>query len=166
MVKEVTKIVLTGGPCCGKTTLIEALAKKGHSVMDEVARELIAQGITPKLPSFQEAIYDLQLERESVLNGLVFLDRGVCDCFAYANFYGNQINRSDTQRDYSKVFLLDRFPFEADGERVESGEGEAERIHNLIETAYLEGGYDLVRVPVLPVGERVDFILRECEKYV
>lgn len=38
------KIVLTGGPCCGKTTLIEELNKRGYPVLHETAREVLNEG--------------------------------------------------------------------------------------------------------------------------
>jgi len=74
------KIVLTGGPCCGKTTLIQELRKRGHRVLNEVAREVLAEGKYGKNNNYhllQESIFSRQIEKEAKLEGLVFLDRGL-----------------------------------------------------------------------------------------
>ena len=36
------KIVLTGGPCSGKTTTIEEISIRGFPVLNEVAKDIIA----------------------------------------------------------------------------------------------------------------------------
>ena len=35
------KIVITGGPCSGKTALVDKLFEKGYEIIPEVAREII-----------------------------------------------------------------------------------------------------------------------------
>ena len=37
------KIIITGGPSTGKTSIIEELKKEGHQCMDEVSREVILE---------------------------------------------------------------------------------------------------------------------------
>jgi len=92
------KIVITGGPCAGKTTLMGLLAAafvgRGREVMlvNECATELLAQGITPdscgSVLGFQRHVFDLQLEKEDRLVGMssdavVLLDRGLMDNAGY-----------------------------------------------------------------------------------
>ena len=69
------KIVITGGPCAGKTTAIEfikkALTEKGYLVLciPETATELICGGITPwgmKTLDYQLCQMKLQLYKEAV----------------------------------------------------------------------------------------------------
>jgi predicted ATPase len=38
----------------------------------------------------------------------------------------------------------------------------ADRIEGLIEAAYSGLGYDIIRVPVMPVRERAEFVLSRC----
>ena len=62
---------------------------------------------------------------------------------------------------YRRVFLLDFISeenFTEDGARSETWE-EAQKIDRELERAYRELGHDLLRVPVMPVSERVTFIL-------
>ena len=92
------KIVITGGPCAGKTTLMGLLAAAfvgmGREVVlvNECATELLAQGITPdscgSVLGFQRHVFDLQLEKEDSLANMpgdcvVLLDRGLMDNAGY-----------------------------------------------------------------------------------
>ncbi len=97
------KIVLTGGPCAGKTTAIEEIKKyfeaKGTTVLviPETATELINSGISPATCKnnleFQTGLMKLQLEKERVYmraasgmkgNKIIILcDRGGMDNKAY-----------------------------------------------------------------------------------
>ena len=92
------KIVITGGPCAGKTTLMGLLAAafvgRGREVVlvNECATELLAQGITPdscgSVLGFQRHVFDLQLEKEDRLSrmsdaAVVLLDRGLMDNAGY-----------------------------------------------------------------------------------
>ena len=92
------KIVITGGPCAGKTTLMGLLAAafvgRGREVVlvNECATELLAQGVTPdscgSVLEFQRHVFNLQLEKEDRLSRLsdsavVLLDRGLMDNAGY-----------------------------------------------------------------------------------
>lgn len=92
------KIVITGGPCAGKTTLIgilgPELVARGKSVyvLEECATEVLAQGLTPdtcgSVLAFQRHVFDLQLEKEDRLSKMsndtvVLLDRGLMDNAGY-----------------------------------------------------------------------------------
>lgn len=92
------RIVITGGPCAGKTTLIgmlgPELVRRGHNVhvLDECATEVLAQGLTPttcgSVLAFQRHVFDRQLAKEATLEGMdpnvvVLLDRGLMDNAGY-----------------------------------------------------------------------------------
>lgn len=102
----VKKIVLTGGPGSGKTTVLENLVNnykdKGYKVIvvPETATEIITSGITPvdgvvSLLDFQEIVLMSQLSKEAVINRtldfmqeedvIIFYDRGTLDGLAYIN---------------------------------------------------------------------------------
>lgn len=102
--KTITKIVVTGGPCAGKTTALSWIQQKfnkiGYGVLfvSEAATDLITSGIAPwTLDSgydFQKSIISLQRAKEKVvemsaeaLKGydkvLIVCDRGVMDNKAY-----------------------------------------------------------------------------------
>ena len=106
MGKIVGKIVLTGGPCAGKTTALarieQDLSEKGYHVfiVGESATELIKGGIKPfganalDLVLFQKLILKYQLEKEKVYEDaikmlpeddkcVILYDRGLMDNKAY-----------------------------------------------------------------------------------
>ena len=99
----VTRIVVTGGPCAGKTTgmswIQNAFGSRGYRVLfvPETATELIGGGVSPKTcgtgPDFQKCLMRLQLEKEKVFlraaesmraeKVLIVCDRGAMDNRAY-----------------------------------------------------------------------------------
>ena len=100
---EVTKIVLTGGPCAGKTTALDRirdiLPGYGYRVLfvPETATELIGGGVTPwgcgTNADYQRCQMELQLKKEELFERagrtmdaeklLIVCDRGMMDNKAY-----------------------------------------------------------------------------------
>lgn len=166
--------VLTGGPCAGKTTLIEALEAKGYKVMPEAARVHIeagfAQGktieeIRADEVEFQREILRLKVAQEKKLSAedKIFFDRGMHDSAAYLELHGvkddPELMAAVAGTGYKKVFLLDIISYEADGVRTETPE-QAQEIHKRLGKAYSDAGQLVERVPVLPVEERLEYILQ------
>lgn len=100
--KSITKIVLTGGPCSGKSTFIDMatdiFSKKGYRVFvdHESATDLITGGISPAtmgMYNFQKYCIELQKKKEELfcmaadeINAekvLIFYDRGILDDKGY-----------------------------------------------------------------------------------
>ncbi len=102
---SITKIVITGGPCAGKTTgltwIQNAFSSRGYRVLfvPETATELISGGVAPwtcgsnldyqicqvKLQLFKEAIFQQAAETMNDEKILIVCDRGVMDNKAYMN---------------------------------------------------------------------------------
>ena len=100
---SITKIVITGGPCAGKTTAMSwvqnAFTERGYTVLfiSETATELISGGVAPwtcfSNGEYQKCQMRLQLEKEKVfeyaassMNApkiLIVCDRGELDNKAY-----------------------------------------------------------------------------------
>mgnify|MGYP001853572773 FL=1 len=99
--KEIHTIVLTGGPCAGKSTALSKIEKLltnlGFNVLlvNETATELILNGLTIKrfgLVYFQKVLTEYLLQKENtyfesakLLNGktVIICDRGAMDAKAY-----------------------------------------------------------------------------------
>lgn len=105
--KKILRIVITGGPCGGKTTAIEEITKlfreQGYTVMsvNEAATELINDGVKPfgsdndRLPliDFQRIVLEEQLAKEKTRDMaagycsndkvVILYDRGILDNRAY-----------------------------------------------------------------------------------
>lgn len=131
--KSITKIVVTGGPCGGKSTAmtwIESnLSKQGYKVLfiPETASELILGGVAPWTVNsnyeFQKALVSLQIQKERVFEMaahnmddekiLIVADRGIADNKAYMTdeefdrlcheLGGSEVSFRDT---YDAVFHL------------------------------------------------------------
>ena len=102
---QITKIVITGGPCAGKTTAMgwiqSNFTKMGYTVLfvPETATELITGGVAPwtcgSNADYQKCQMMLQLEKEKVFElgastmpcdkVLIVCDRGTLDNKAYMN---------------------------------------------------------------------------------
>ena len=100
---KITKIVITGGPCAGKSTAMSwiqnAFTQKGFAVLfvPETATELITGGVSPWTcrtnTAFQKCQMRLQLDKEKVFEQaaeemdaekiLIVCDRGALDNRAY-----------------------------------------------------------------------------------
>ncbi len=132
--KQITKIVITGGPCAGKTTALSriqtAFTNMGYAVIfvPETATELITGGIAPWTLEtnleYQLCQIKLQLEKEKIFTEgankifdkdkiLVVCDRGVIDNKSYmtkAEFINVLsvlgCNETELRDDYDAVFHL------------------------------------------------------------
>lgn len=170
--------VITGAPCSGKTTLIQALARRGHQVVPETARAYIdrclSQGWTlPQIKAdplrFEQTILLEKVALESALprDRLIFMDRAIPDSVAYYRFEGldpaEPLSYSRTVR-YETIFLLERLEFEPDAVRSEDAQS-AERLEIMLAECYRTLGYAVVRVPVMGIDQRTRFIRQHlCQK--
>jgi predicted ATPase len=164
--------VITGAQSCGKTTLIDRLAEMGYQTAPECARQYFerefGRGRTleelladPVALEFGIAELQLCLERELRPGEVTFLDRGLPDVLTFFRFWGmdpNELLPECFRFRYASVFMLDRLPIEGDGLRIED-ERLAAYQDEWLPIDYAALGYRVVRVPVLPVEERLAFIL-------
>jgi len=171
--RQTSWCVITGAPCSGKTAVIEEMQRRGFPVAYEVARALIDRQLRQGLSlaeiradelKFEKTILSekIRLEADLPENETIFLDRALPDSIAYFKLAGldpaDPIEQSRSVR-YRRVFFLERLPLLKDRVRAEN-EKTAVRLHWLIEESYRLLGYDPIRVPVLPVSQRADFILQ------
>lgn len=94
VVLKMIKYIITGGPGCGKTTLINLLADAGHIIAPEAARLILKQQPYLSGSELQEKIFFKQIEIETELNQkygnedvVVFLDRGLIDGKGYSDYF-------------------------------------------------------------------------------
>ena len=169
------KIVISGSGSCGKTAVINELKNRGYKTISDTAREVLQQRkyhLPLRIESeFREkTIIERQIKKESEIksNEVVFLDYGLVDAKIYVKFLLNTssiIIPEKLLKSYDQVFLLDRLPWIKDGIRVEANQEQAIKIHNMIEAEYKNLGYSVIKVPAMPVNQRVDFILNNFRLY-
>ncbi len=125
--KQLTKIVITGGPCAGKTTAMSwiqnAFTKMGYAVLfvDETATQLITGGAAPWLSTsnrdFQLQLLQLQQAKENAFmeigktmkesKVLVVCDRAAMDNCAYMN--EQEFGWVMKQMNTNKIALRDQY---------------------------------------------------------
>lgn len=167
------RVVITGGPSVGKTTIVKILEEKGYRVVHEIATRLIEEGkILPwdDRARFQAEVLRRQLEAESSLlefDRITFLDRGAFDGEAYYRCDDLPVPPTFSMVDpsqYDLAFLVEPLPFfDANEVRREDLEF-TEKITCMIEKCYAERNIKVLRVPFMAPEDRVRYILAEVEK--
>lgn len=170
------RVVITGAPCSGKTTLVNTLGERGYSTCSEAALTLIqeeAAGNNSVFPwtnpeEFQKRVFALQLTNEASTKqycSLLFLDRSLLDVVAYCRFYDVAIParswRSWIPQRYDSAFYLELLPQEcraSDVHRVTTYD-QSVRIGEEILKVYVSCLSEVHVVPVMPVSERVSYVL-------
>lgn len=173
---KVKKIVITGGPGTGKTSIINELKKRGHVCLDEISREVT-------LKARQDGIEQLFLTQpllfsELLLKGrekqyrlasdsdkdIVFLDRGLPDVIAYMDYIGDTYPdtfvNSCKEHIYDMAFILEPWQeiFISDSERYENFD-QAVKIHHHLLNTYERFNYKLMDVPFDTIENRAQHIL-------
>ena len=174
------KIIITGGPGTGKTSLIEELKKNNFKCFDEISR-----GITLKYRKKgieQLFLSDPNLFSQELLNGriqqfnksinlqadCVFFDRGIPDIIAYLNFkkvdLSKKILESVDKYKYDMIFLLEPWEdiYSSDIIRYESFD-QVITIDSYIKNTYKEFGYNPIIVPKDNIKNRVDFVINSLK---
>ena len=174
MQRETNWYVITGGPGSGKTTTVNILKERGYITTFEHARHYLdtqrlkgktIEEVRKNQSEFQLGVLDMQIEQENQIlpEVLVFLDRAIPDALAYYRFLNLPEDEKLTEAlltvSYKKVFLLDCLPLVKDYARNED-EIAQKKIHALLSEVYESLPFPVIHVPVLPPGERVDFILK------
>lgn len=171
-----TKIVITGGPGTGKSSIINELKRRDYICFDEISRQVtlearkkgIEQLFLTEPLMFSELLLKGRLqqfhEAEHHKDTSIFLDRGLPDVLAYMDYfdtkYPDEFIETCQNNRYDHVFVLAPWLdiFVSDSERYENFE-QAELIHKQLLESYLNFDYHLVDVPFESIEKRTDFIL-------
>jgi len=174
------RIVITGGPGTGKSSLIHKLEAQGYECLHEISRQVILearkQGIN-QLFLAQPLLFSRKLLQGRVLQyreagilpaEVVFVDRGIPDIVAYMDYaktsYPKDFITACEEKKYHQVFILPPWEeiYVSDSERHESFK-EAERIYPHLVQTYSRFGYKPLEVPRISVQERVDYLLNNID---
>ncbi|ANW96795.1 hypothetical protein AXE80_11125 [Wenyingzhuangia fucanilytica] len=173
------KIVLTGAPGTGKTTVLNLLRAKGHFCMEEVSREIIQEAErmgSKKLFLSQPILFSKIVLGKRIIQYQqatnsekthCFFDRGMPDITAYLNSIHTPVEETFKQSNkkyiYDTVFIFPPWEqiYTNDAERFETYE-EALAIHKEIVEEYKKTHQNIIVVPKGTPKERLKFILKKC----
>ncbi len=175
------KIVITGGPGCGKTTLCKELAKLGYTIVPEAAtyhiKDRHSKGVKePWLEEdFQRRILDYQLEWEHEAKqkqGIVVCDRGIIDGLAYTEqgsdvatrIIFNEFWQKRWGNGYDLVFMVDPLAVTETNEVRRENREEALELCDKLENAYRDCGYNPIHIPAGTVNERLEMITKYLDE--
>ena len=167
--------VVTGGPGSGKSSLINAMARRGFPTMPEAGRTIIRDQVRiggPALPWADRSIFaelmlgwELRSYYEAVASDApVLMDRGIPDVVGYLTLCGlpvpAHIEVAAKIHPYNKrVFLAPYWDaiFTQDTERKQDQQ-EAEATGRVMAETYSRLGYQIVELPLVGIEQRADFM--------
>ena len=170
------KIVITGGPGTGKTTIINELKLRNYTCLEEISRQVTLEAQKKGIDQlfltepllFSDMLLDGRKKQFELIKDteadLVFYDRGIPDIVAYMDYlktnYPKRFNIACTTHKYDHIFILAPWQeiYVSDNERYENYEQAVEIHHHLI-AAYVRFGYALHDVPFGPVEDRANYII-------
>jgi predicted ATPase len=162
--------VITGGPCTGKTEVINALRKDGFIIVPEAARLVKWSnkrfgGPLPEdnFDAFEDDVLQMQEKINARRPGVVrFHDRAYCDDIAYYDFNRRApspfLLSIAKHYHFDKIFFLSQLGFYKQDKYRPETEAEAALLHKMTRTAYLSQGYEIIDIPLVPVWERIRII--------
>ena len=177
---KTSKIVISGGPGGGKTTIINSLKNLGYFCYDEISRDLIekskkngCQNLFIENPlKFSKILWKKreQQYKNSIIQkkyDKVFFDRSLVDIISYLEFIGKRdlnLEKRIISYNYDIVFLIKptkKF-YRKDFSRYEDF-SESLKIHSILKKNY-QKNFKTIKVPFKNLSKRLNFIIKFCKK--
>ncbi|MGX1930464.1 AAA family ATPase [Flagellimonas sp. 2504JD4-2] len=178
-----TKVVITGAPGTGKTSIVNGLEGKGFQCFHEIIRDMTSKAkkegnpenmvsnplvfVDDALQFNKDLLYGRAAHFKESLNSVApinIFDRGIPDVLAYMDFfdqeYGPEFITACENHKYDAIFIAPPWKeiYISDNERLETFD-EAQKIHDALMHTYTQFGYNPIIIPKKPIPDRVSFVL-------
>jgi predicted ATPase len=166
--------IMTGSPGSGKSTILRELKNIAVTVIDEPARQILAEqrsfggnGVPENDPvlftelMLSRAIY--QFKRLQDKNVPVLFDRGIPDTVGYASLFGidqgSSKNASGVYRYNKTVFITPPWKeiYSTDDERKMSFD-QASKFGDELRRIYIDFEYEIIEIPIGLPRDRAKFV--------
>lgn len=174
MTDRENRIVITGGPGTGKTSLLTKLVSADMRLMPDTGCEIMRgrhqQGLTAR-PDPEQFGWDMlkadikNYRLADELTGIVFFDRSILDSMCYLDELselGGDVRRSclESYPYRRRVFILPPWQvIHTTDETRDDSFQECVEVDRAIRDWYESAEYELVEVPTLSVAERCEFVM-------
>ncbi|PSV95106.1 ATP-binding protein [Photobacterium angustum] len=169
------RVIFTGGPGSGKTSVIDLLCQMGYQSAPEVGRKVIQAQVKSQgsaLPWLDKVAFRDEMVLEEINNyenfggtEIKFYDRSIIDSYGYSKLECIPISElllaKCRELDYyRKVFIFPPWEeiYENDAERKQDFNEAVATYHKMV-NAYKKFSYDLIEIPKVSVKERAQFII-------
>ncbi|MGD6739651.1 AAA family ATPase [Photobacterium leiognathi subsp. mandapamensis] len=169
------RVIFTGGPGSGKTSVIDLLCQMGYQSAPEVGRKVIQAQVKSQgsaLPWLDKAAFRDEMVLEEINNyenfgdtEITLYDRSIIDSYGYSKLECIPISElllaKCRELDYyRKVFIFPPWEeiYANDAERKQDFNVAVATYHEMV-NAYKKFGYDLIEIPKASVKERAKFII-------
>jgi len=171
------RVIFTGGPGSGKTSVIEFLGRMGYPIAQEVGRKVIQAQVKSQgraLPWYDKTAFRDKMVLEEIKNyqkfvntTITFYDRSIIDSYGYSKLENIPISKlllikCRDLRYHRKVFIFPPWNeiYENDIDRKQDFNEAVATYHEMV-SAYNKFGYDLIEVPKVSIKERAEFIVNK-----
>lgn len=177
------RYIITGGPGCGKTSVINDLTKRGYLVATEAATDVIEEGLRQNIQApwmaddYHIKVSNLMSKRQEEIRNskepVAFFDRGHLDGITYillqrrklpqevVNYVQTTINENFFNK---TVFFIENLDFcEQAPHRNESLKEALEKSRHLKQN-YQILGYKVINIPPGTVEQRCEWIINQTKQ--
>ena len=176
------RIILTGGPGVGKSTVISMLNNQGYQVSPEAYETLYNKLGDETIAAMDASLFrnmlmegQLKIEKNLIPAQPAFLDRSTLDVIFYGQYFGIPVSpklAQDAQNNrYDAVLFLEELPkehYQKSKFRTESSE-ESHTIHEFLKQKYQQKAKELnipfIAIPYAAPEQRVQRILDALQDY-